>query len=69
MAVLIALHDLNHALRYCRDVLVIAGGRMVAAGPAEEIITEDFLSDIYRVQARVEICSRGTSNVIVDHHV
>ncbi len=27
MAVLIALHDLNHALRYCEDTIVISGDR------------------------------------------
>ena len=69
MAVLIALHDINHALRHCRDVIVIDGGRMVAAGPVAEIVTPAFLRRVYRVEARVETCSRGLPHVIVDRPV
>ncbi len=68
MVVLIALHDLNHALRYCRDVIVISQGRMAAAGRADAIITPEFLREVYRVDGRVERCSRGSPHVIIDRH-
>ena len=58
MAVLIALHDLNHALRYCEHPLVIADGRLIASGQSEAVITSEMLRDIYRVEARVERCSK-----------
>lgn len=67
MAVLIALHDLNHALRYCEHTLVIADGRLVASGRSEDVITASMLRDIYRVGARIERCSLGRPLVIVDH--
>lgn len=66
MAVLIALHDLNHALRYCTHTIVIADGRMVASGPTAEVITAQMLKDIYRLEARVESCSLGLPIVVVD---
>jgi len=66
MAVLIALHDLNHALRYCTHTIVIADGRMVASGPTAEVITAQMLKDIYRLEARVEACSLGLPIVVVD---
>lgn len=66
MIVLIALHDLNHALRYCENTMVIAGGRLVAAGPSSEVITPDLLREIYRVEARIEACSRGEPHIIID---
>ena len=66
MVVLIALHDLNHALRFCDKTLVIAGGRLAACGASEAIITPALLRDVYRVEARVEPCSRGVGQVIVD---
>ncbi len=66
MAVLIALHDLNHALRYCDDTIVINGGSVAASGPTQEVITADMLKSVYRVDARVEICSLGRPMVIVD---
>lgn len=66
MVVLIALHDLNHALRFCDQAIVIANGGMIASGPAAEIVTPDLLRDVYRVEARIEPCSRGIGMVIVD---
>lgn len=66
VAILIALHDLNHALRYCQNVIVIAGGTMVACGPSEDIITADLLRDVYQVNGRIERCSFGSSHVVVD---
>lgn len=69
MAVLIALHDLNHALRYCENTIVIATGAMVASGPTGDVITGAMLRHIYRVEARVEACSQGKPMVIVDHSI
>ncbi|NKN35373.1 ABC transporter ATP-binding protein [Agrobacterium sp. a22-2] len=69
MAVLIALHDLNHALRYCANTLVIADGRMAACGPTRDVITPAMLRDVYRVDARIEPCTLGRPMVIVDNAV
>ncbi|MER0236646.1 ABC transporter ATP-binding protein [Fulvimarina sp. MAC8] len=66
MAVLIALHDLNHALRYCETTMVVADGTLAACGPSERIITTQLLAEVYRVSARVERCSAGNPFVIVD---
>lgn len=66
MAVLIALHDLNHALRYCDQTIVISDGTMMASGPTGEVITAAMLRSVYRVEARVETCSQGRPILIVD---
>lgn len=66
MIVLIALHDLNHALRYCANTIVIANGEMTSSGATTDVITSSMLRDIYRVDARIEPCSRGRLMVIVD---
>ncbi|MCZ7935245.1 ABC transporter ATP-binding protein [Agrobacterium leguminum] len=66
MIVLIALHDLNHALRYCANTMVIARGEMVVSGSTEAVITPEMLRDIYRIDARIEPCSQGRPMVIVD---
>jgi len=69
MAVLIALHDLNHALRYCANALVISDGRMLACGPTADVITPRMLRDVYRVDARIESCTLGRPMLIVDSAV
>lgn len=66
LTVMIALHDLNHALRYCDQTIVIADGSMIASGPTHDVISEVLLRDIYRVEARIENCSKGRPMVIVD---
>jgi iron complex transport system ATP-binding protein len=69
MAVLIALHDLNQALRFADQTLVIANGRMRDCGPSREVISEALLREVWGVEARIESCSRGLSHVIVDNVV
>ena len=66
MVVLIALHDLNHALRFADQALVIANGRMITCGPSPDVITSALLREVYQVEARIEPCSRGLGQVIVD---
>lgn len=66
MIVLIALHDLNHALRYCENTIVIAAGEMAVSGPTPEVINPGMLRDIYKIEARIENCSQGRPMVIVD---
>ncbi len=49
-----ALHDLNLAAAYCDEIVVLADGRVVAAGPPETVITESLVADVYGVKAFVE---------------
>ena len=64
--VLIAIHDLNQALRFADKVLVIANGLMQACGTSSEVITANMLREVYHIEARVEKCSRDYDHVIVD---
>jgi iron complex transport system ATP-binding protein len=63
---LVAIHDLNLALRFCDRVAVLGEGRMLADGPANATMTSDLLRRAYSVHARVERCSRGYPQIIVD---
>lgn len=66
IVVLISLHDLNQVLRFADQVMVLADGRLHACGPCREVITEAMMRDVYRVEARLEPCSRGLTHLIVD---
>lgn len=48
-----ALHDLNIAAAYADTVIVLSGGRVVAAGPAASVLTGDLISEVYGVRADV----------------
>lgn len=64
--VFIAIHDLNQALRFADQVLVIADGTSQGSGPSSEVITEQMLRDVYKVEARIEQCSRGLQHILID---
>lgn len=66
MIVFVALHDLNDVLKYTDITLVIANGGLITCGLSEDVITEKLLRDIYNVEARVEVCSKGDRHVFVD---
>ncbi len=53
VAVLAALHDLNLAASFCDRVVVLADGRVQAAGPVAEVLTADLVGEVYGVQATV----------------
>ncbi|SFO97426.1 iron complex transport system ATP-binding protein [Pseudomonas borbori] len=64
--VFIAIHDLNQALRFADQVLVIANGTTQGSGPSDEVITEQMLRNVYQVEARIEKCSRGQRHILID---
>ena len=64
--VFIAIHDLNQALRFADQVLVIADNTAQGSGPSAEVITESMLRQVYKVEARIEQCSRGGRHILID---
>ena len=51
--VLLVLHDLNLALRYCDWLVVLDGGQVAGEGVPADILTADLLARVYGVRARV----------------
>jgi len=63
----VVLHDINLAARYADNLAVLRNGELFAYGPAQQILTPQLFADVYGVQARVELCSQQTIQVLVDH--
>jgi len=51
--VIVVLHDLNQACRYCDHLVVLKEGKLVAQGAPDSIFTEQLLSDVFSLQAKV----------------
>ncbi|MFE6868616.1 ABC transporter ATP-binding protein [Kitasatospora sp. NPDC057692] len=49
-----ALHDLELAAAYCDDIAVLLHGRLVAHGPASQVLTSPMIAQVYGVDATVE---------------
>lgn len=69
LCVLIALHDLNQAVRFTDRVLVLQEGRVAACGEPRTVVTADMLREVYGVEARVETCSDGMPMVLADRSI
>ena len=54
--VLMALHDLNLALHYADEVILMCDGRIVAQGPVKQVLTEDRIEAVYGVRTKLESC-------------
>lgn len=54
----IALHDLTLAATYCDRLALLDQGRLVAAGPPEEVLTPDRVRDVYGVACDVLVHPR-----------
>lgn len=66
MIIFIAIHDLNQAMRFADKALVIERGGLRGVGVTGEVITRQLLRDVYRIDARIEPCSQGQLQIIVD---
>jgi iron complex transport system ATP-binding protein len=57
--VVIVLHDLSMAARYCDRLLLMAGGALMADGPPMDVLTPEALAQVYGVTARIEQAGDG----------
>ncbi|MPZ66483.1 MAG: ATP-binding cassette domain-containing protein [Pseudonocardiaceae bacterium] len=51
--VVMVLHDLNLAARYAQRLVAMRDGAIVASGTPSEVLTEQLLSDVFDLDARV----------------
>jgi iron complex transport system ATP-binding protein len=63
LTVIATMHDLTLAAQYGDRVALLDGGRLVADGPATDVLTEEGLSALYG--ARVRVLRDGDSVVVV----
>jgi len=51
--VVMAVHDLNLASRFCDRLIVMKEGRIVALGAPSELLTEALIREVYQVEALI----------------
>jgi iron complex transport system ATP-binding protein len=62
----VVLHDINAAVRSCDRAMLLHQGRIARFGAPAEVVTADSLAEVFRVRARIEPCSRGQLQVLID---
>ncbi|MGL9721059.1 ABC transporter ATP-binding protein [Symbiopectobacterium sp.] len=63
---LVVVHDINIALRHGDHVLMLKNGELIADGAPAEVISADSLAQVYGVRGRIERCSQGIPQVMID---
>lgn len=62
----VVCHDIALACRWADHVIVMGRGGVAAEGPPADVVTPAVLAQVYGVQARVERCTRGYLQIMVD---
>ncbi|ACS86534.1 ABC transporter ATP-binding protein [Musicola paradisiaca] len=62
----VVVHDINIALRHGDHILMLKNGQVIADGVPDEVISEESLATVYGVRGRIERCSRGIPQVMID---
>lgn len=50
---IVALHDLNLAALFCDEIALLHGGRLLAAGPPEMVLTEETIRAVFGVAVAI----------------
>ncbi|MFC5745385.1 ABC transporter ATP-binding protein [Actinomadura rugatobispora] len=53
LTLLAALHDLDHAAAYCDHLVVLQDGQVRAAGAPLEVLTPEFVAEVFGVRAHI----------------
>ena len=65
LTVMAAVHDLNIAAMYCDRLIVIRDGEVVGAGTPAELLTADFIRDLYGVDSEIHLEEEtGRMNIV-----
>lgn len=52
-SVIISVHDLNLASRYCDEILVLNEGRVCGFGPPSTLLSESMMRSVYGIEAHI----------------
>ncbi|QDY42453.1 ABC transporter ATP-binding protein [Candidatus Pantoea soli] len=66
MVTVVVVHDINIALRHADHALMLKEGRLLADGAPSSVITPATLAQVYGVRGRIEHCSQGMPQVMID---
>ena len=62
--VISAIHDLNIAAMFCDRIYALKEGRIIARGTPREVLTKDFIRQVYQVDAEITKDSSGQMHIL-----
>ena len=64
LTVIAAIHDLNIAAMYCDKLYVIKDGEVISFGTPREVLTKEFIKEVYEVDAEIIEDSKGQIHIL-----
>lgn len=64
VTVISAIHDLNIAAAFCDRLYVLKNGKIVGNGTPEEVLTTEFIREVYQVETELVKDSRGQMHIL-----
>jgi len=63
--VIAALHNLNLAAAYCDRLIFMKSGRMVSEGNIDDVLNEQNVKDVFKVESRIYFDRYSNSKQVV----
>lgn len=60
LGVLLALHDLGLAARYCDELIVLHRGGVAATGSPAQVLEPGLLAEVFGIRGQLQVSPRGT---------
>ena len=64
LTIISAIHDLNIASMYCDRLFVMKNGRIVGMGTPQEVLTKEFIKEIYDIDVEIVYDSKGDMHIL-----
>lgn len=64
LTIISAIHDLNIASMYCDRLFVMKNGRIVGMGTPQEVLTKEFIKEIYDIDVEIVYDSKDDMHIL-----
>ena len=64
LTIISAIHDVNIASMYCDRLFVMKNGRIVGMGTPQEVLTKEFIKEIYDIDVEIVYDSKGDMHIL-----
>ena len=66
--VIIVVHDLSLAASFADKLYILKNGKLVTSGKARDVLTSDFLREVYNVDASLTLASGQLPHLVISQH-
>ena len=60
ITIVMVLHDINQAIKYSHNIIIMKNGKLIKSGSAKSIINRELLKEVYKVDGVVSTLDKET---------